>query len=258
VEDETSIVEYDVDNGKLLRQVKSDVDPSLKRWQKDKVKLARPWKLFNALFPKGQRDIIDHYVLYTDGSAKSAASLSPNGAEEGTYSLYVDIIDAYPKNTFDADSLTYFFIHEFGHVLTLNHNEQADEVEIDEDEDCAKAYNSLFGCMRRASYLNQFYDRFWKPTWEDFQKIDKNGYESALQQEQNQWYAQHEDWFVTEYAAVNPEEDMAETWSAFVLKEKPPASQTVAEQKILFFYDQPELVALRAAIRHRLVALGAV
>jgi hypothetical protein len=112
--------------------------------------------------------------------------------------------------------------------------------------------------MRRASYLNQFYDRFWKPTWEDFQKIDKNGYESALQQEQNQWYAQHEDWFVTEYAAVNPEEDMAETWSAFVLKEKPPASQTVAEQKILFFYDQPELVALRAAIRHRLVALGAV
>jgi hypothetical protein len=60
---------------------------------------------------------------------------------------------------------------------------------------------------------------------------------------------------VTEYAASNPDEDFAESFTVFVLKEKP-TKPTVnfihKDQKILFFYDFPELVEMRDFIRSNL------
>ena len=56
---------------------------------------------------------------------------------------------------------------------------------------------------------------------------------------------------MTEYAASNPDEDFAESFVAFVLKEKPTKSTTV-DQKIRFFYDFPELVEMRDFIRSNL------
>ena len=56
---------------------------------------------------------------------------------------------------------------------------------------------------------------------------------------------------MTEYAATNPSEDFAESFMVFVLKEKPTKS-TIADQKILFFYDFPELVEMRDFIRSNL------
>ncbi len=48
----------------------------------------------------------------------------------------------------------------------------------------------------------------------------------------------------------NPEEDIAEAWTMFVLNPKP-AGDSIAEEKMLFFYDYPELVKLRAEIASR-------
>ncbi len=42
-------------------------------------------------------------------------------------------------------------------------------------------------------------------------------------------------------------EDIAESWTHFVLQPKP-AGDTVSEKKVLFFYDFPELVELREEI----------
>ncbi len=270
VDEETSIMEYSADDGKLKLTDRPAVPAALKKWQKDKNKLQRPWKLFTTLFPKGMYDIVDGYVVYTDGNSKSAASLVPGDAGSGTYTLYVDIADAFPNNNFDPGSLTYFLIHEFGHALTLNQNEQAgydesvapsdnedgESSSIDDGSDC-RAYTSLFGCMRSDSYLNTFYNRFWKSTWSEYKALSQDGYDAAIQEQMNDWYSQHQDWFITDYAAVNPEEDMAESWSAFVLKDRPTGT-SIADQKVLFFYDYPELVNLRDAIRHRLVAANGV
>ncbi|MBK9051223.1 MAG: hypothetical protein IPL78_09985 [Chloroflexi bacterium] len=48
---------------------------------------------------------------------------------------------------------------------------------------------------------------------------------------------------MTDYAATNPAEDIAETFMAFVLEPKP-NGDTIAEEKVLFFYQYPELVAI--------------
>ena len=60
---------------------------------------------------------------------------------------------------------------------------------------------------------------------------------------------------MTEYAATNPSEDFAESFMVFVLKEKPAKSTADfihKDQKILFFYDFPELVEIRDFIRNNL------
>jgi hypothetical protein len=52
---------------------------------------------------------------------------------------------------------------------------------------------------------------------------------------------------VTDYAVTSPEEDIAESRMFFILDPKT-AGDTIAEQKILFFYDWPELARLRDVI----------
>jgi hypothetical protein len=65
------------------------------------------------------------------------------------------------------------------------------------------------------------------------------------------FYWLHANQFLTSYAAKNPEEDIAESWAFFILSSKPEPT-SIANQKILFFYEYPELVTLRQEIRDRL------
>ena len=46
-------------------------------------------------------------------------------------------------------------------------------------------------------------------------------------------------------------EDIADTFAVFVMGAKP-ENNTVAEQKLLFFWDHAEMVTLRQEIRHNL------
>jgi hypothetical protein len=99
--------------------------------------------------------------------------------------------------------------------------------------------------------LNKFFQKFWvdvypsfKWYW-DFDDYDKFEDNNAL------FYKKYKTQFVTDYAATNPDEDFAESYMFFVLKEEPTKS-TIADQKILFFYDFPELVEMRDLIRSNL------
>ena len=64
-------------------------------------------------------------------------------------------------------------------------------------------------------------------------------------------YEKYQDQFVSMYSSTNIDEDIAESWTEFVLTEKP-SGETISEQKILFFYGFPELVELREHIRENL------
>ena len=65
------------------------------------------------------------------------------------------------------------------------------------------------------------------------------------------FYKIYQDQFLTDYAATSPLEDIAESWAFFVLSPKPELN-SIANEKILFFYEYPELVALRQEILDRL------
>jgi hypothetical protein len=65
-------------------------------------------------------------------------------------------------------------------------------------------------------------------------------------------YTWYEEDFLTDYAASNPWEDIAESFAFFVTKPKIHGVPWEAGEKIDFFYAYKELVELRAYIRSSL------
>ena len=63
----------------------------------------------------------------------------------------------------------------------------------------------------------------------------------------HKFYAEYPDQFISEYAATNPVEDIAESWTEFVMRPKP-IGTSIADKKVLFFYEYPELVQIRGEI----------
>jgi len=62
-------------------------------------------------------------------------------------------------------------------------------------------------------------------------------------------FERYPDHFVTAYAATSPVEDLVESFVEFVVSDAKPEGQTIAEQKVRFFYDYPELVSWRSELR---------
>ena len=129
--------------------------------------------------------------------------------------------------------MIFTLIHEFAHILTLN-NAQLDGT-ISEDS-CQQRFVTE-GCLNADSYLNVFYGKFWK---DKFNAEVEDSYEN---------YEKNPSAFVTEYAATNPEEDIAETFATFVFNKKKETQSTIAEEKIAFFYVYPKPVEIRDSIR---------
>lgn len=206
------------------------------------------WDKFASLIPQGDRALITRYALFTDGVDGEMAYVEPIEGDPTHWLLAVDGADA--KN---EKELLATLIHEFGHVLTLN-NEQVpydSEANLGDDAlDAAEAACPTFftgeGCSQPDSYINAFHEQFWATLADEHGQIDPQD-EDALYA----FYETYADRFVSDYAATNPGEDITESWTHFVLKPKP-SGQTIADQKVLFFYAYPELVELRAEILQQL------
>lgn len=129
--------------------------------------------------------------------------------------------------------MVFVIVHEFAHILTLNSGQLDPSIQ----KDSCDAFHTYEGCAREHAYIDEFYERFWEDKGlGDFDRAP---------------YTPEE--FVTDYAAENIGEDIAESFTAFILRPRPEGS-TVADQKVLFFYEYPELVTMRADMRKALSA----
>ncbi len=93
--------------------------------------------------------------------------------------------------------------------------------------------------------------RFWGDIYAEWEEIAYMEDETEAEDALYAFYEQYQDQFVSDYAPTSPEEDIAEAFSIFIMQPKP-AGETIAEEKVLFFYDYPELVELRAELVSRL------
>lgn len=108
------------------------------------------------------------------------------------------------------------FIHEYGHILTLN------DTEVDHGNyDCSDEYALWEGCLKNTSILANFYDKFFS-----------GAYEFLSPQ------------FVSNYASTDIFEDVAETFTWGVIQEKldhPTEENSGAYNKIHFVYNHPNI-----------------
>jgi len=211
------------------------------------------WQYLNKILPT--KLLTQHIVslrLFTDGIANELGGISPLNKQNTQWEIDIDTYDFNFKNTHPSHILLYShtIIHEFGHLLTLNPK----QVELTSDfyQDDTKGYLTTEGYAQSNSYLGRFVKQFWQGAplsrWDEIQKHENKIKRSHLLY---QLYLNNKDQFLTDYSAQSPEEDIAESWVFFVLSNKP-VEDKIKHQKVLFFYDFPELVQYRQDIRKNL------
>ncbi len=218
-------LEYKVEKGEKFVVVSGNEN-------KDHIKISQ-W--LASISPDNFSDsYLANLVFLTETADDSAAFVTPNPQNPSKWDVFINMQSYYEDG---QKEMVFTLIHEFAHILTLNSNQ------IDEDADVTscKTYYTQEGCTNNDSYLNKFYQKFWKG--KGFNVQSDNPLDN---------YSKYPNAFVTEYAATNPGEDIAESFASFVFKQKPKSPATIAEEKILFFYEYPELVDLRKSVRSNL------
>lgn len=252
LDNEVVLVTYAIDGDEISSPDYFDVSSDLESFQDDIKTQEFIWDYYTGMIPAESRSLLTHYIIMTDGLGGTLAAVEQSPEDPELWMLSVDIAD-----TDDLQELTFTLIHEYGHLLTLGggqvdideylyYNPDDEDAYSDAEESCS-TYFPGEGCAKRSAYLYQFYIEFWDDIFDEWSEIlyieDDDQYYDAL----DNFYFEHQDEFLTDYAVTNPEEDIAESWTFFIISEKP-AGNTIAEEKILFFYHFPELVALREEI----------
>ncbi len=172
---------------------------------------------------------LSRLILLADTGDGSEAFVEPsNEGDLGQWDMYVNMQSMEEGND---KEIIFTLIHEYAHILTLNKNQISESV----DETSCLNYFTSEGCVNENAYLNIFYQSFWKDKFDPFAEGIDN-------------YDKQPSAFVTEYAATNPGEDIAESFAFFIF-EKENDENTIAEQKVTFFYFYPELIKMREDIR---------
>ncbi|MEP7133832.1 MAG: hypothetical protein ABI904_02755 [Chloroflexota bacterium] len=252
------LVHYSVVDGELKTPLFDNVPANLEKAQQDRATHEAIWDLFKRLIPADQREIVSGFAIFTDGKYNYLAAVTQADRNPYKWELNVDFADATQKT-----SLTFTLLHEYGHLLTLNndqvkvsvpiyHNPYSEDVYKQEVDACPQYFPGE-GCSNPDSYINQFFQRFWTDFYAEWQVIDAEQDKDKQYALLDDFYKTYQDQFLTDYAPTSPAEDIAESWAFFILAPKPELD-SIAHEKILFFYEYPELAALRAQILDRICA----
>jgi hypothetical protein len=250
-----TLVTYEVNGDEISDPQYETVDSEWETLQNDTESHNLAWELFSQLIPADNREFVSEYIVFTDGESNTLAAVEQSYTDPEQWIVEVDNADLTDRN-----GLYFTLVHEYAHLMTLGPDQVPPDVEVYNDPENADLYDSKVaacptyfpgeGCSLPDSYINTFYNLYWANLVDEWQPIDDLGYTDDLDSYYDEiytFYENHQDEFVDDYAATNASEDIAESFAYFVFAPKP-AGDTIAEQKILFFYAYPELAQLRSDI----------
>lgn len=255
-DEEEYLVTYLVDGDVISRPFFVPVPEDLRDEQDDRARHDEIWNYFTRLIPIEERDFLSAFSIVTDGNGNILAAVGQSSDDPDEWILEVDILDM------DDDFvLTFTLLHEFAHLLTLNSSQVPPSLPVFENPDSDSVYQSELaacpyyfpgeGCSNPDSYINQFFERFWLDLYAEWQEIDAQPDEDVYYDLLDDFYDTYQDQFLTGYAATSPAEDIAEAFAFFILSPKPELT-SIADEKILFFHEYPELLELRRRILNQL------
>lgn len=196
------------------------------------------WDFFRKIVGESTAtDSVLSFEIYDDPEVDTAAAVWRSSHDPNKW--HVAINEAFKG---DRKDLVHTIVHEYAHILTLSGRQVAVG-----DGRCQR-FRLDEGCAGEHSYIQRFHARFWAQFKE---RIPANDGDNDV--EVDRFYARNTTKFVSDYAATNPAEDIAESFTHFVLRPIPTGSSEQVS-KIRFFYEFPELVLLRDRMR---AAIGA-
>ncbi len=249
---QTYIASYLVAGDEIGEPVLENVPTDLQDEQDDTATHERIWEYYTALIPLENRDRLAEFWVMTDGQDNILAGVAQTYDDPTLWALEVDIADVQ-----DYYYLTFTLVHEFAHLLTLGpgqvppseaifNNPEDNDIYLQEISACSNFFSGE-GCANSDSYINEFHDTFWVEIHDEWNEINLVEDNDIYHERLDEFYDTHQDQFLTDYSVTHPAEDIAESFAFFVFSPQPDGD-TIAEQKILFFYGYPELVELRTNI----------
>ncbi|MFC1618249.1 hypothetical protein ACFL2B_03140 [Patescibacteria group bacterium] len=256
------LARYEVKNGQLELIEQPEVeDEDLRRWQDAKDYHQELWERFTTLFDYQDFDFVTEFVIASDGPGKIGAESEADFEDPTKWGLYIDPADFAIRNDGESNELLdQALIHEAGHLLTLNstqldliigYDHMCGDITARFAEQCEPNYFATEGCTYSASYLNKFYQEFWLDIIDEWQSIYGIKDIKEYQRRYESFYYARTDQFHSANAAFDPMEDVAYSWTEFIMNDKPDGD-TIKEEKVLFFYQYPELLELRQKVRDNL------
>ena len=179
------------------------------------------WTLVVDTLPEQARRSIRQMNIVTDGHDGTLAMVHRSTVDAGAWVLSIDPAES-------TAVLVSTLVHEYGHMLTLRPEDLASRAA---SRDHCDGVRIEIGCAQRNSALAAWHDEFWAGLDEP------TTYETRR--------------FVSEYAASNVHEDLAESFMAWTLDEVKRPTPAI-QQRFAFFALRPEFVDARNAIRAKL------
>ncbi len=193
---------------------------------------AKVWELLCTALPLEHRQKIGQFQLFTDGFsnilAYTATMGEPQLPDNSHFTVSVDYYDVYDEygEPRDWSKLLFTLIHEYGHVLLENDT----QIDVSVEPDIHDPAGFIDGSFRQ-----RYYEAFWQ-----------DPYSSYLGS-----YWEKPENYVSQYAGNMFHEDIADTFAVFVFSGRPDGD-SIAEQKLRFFWSDAGMVSLREDIRNGL------
>lgn len=193
----------------------------------------RTWEQFLAIAtPEFVSGRVVEYHVANQPNARYFAETSSEHDNNDRWKLIVNVAVADQKELFIST-----LVHEYAHLFSL------DSSQFDDDASVCHTVLCEGGCAREDSFIWAFYTSFWQRYGSAAPHPDNNDTELS-----NAFYEEHQEDFVTDYAALNVIEDFAESFMTFVFTDVP-TGDTLADDKVRFFWDRLDLVDRRLRIR---------
>lgn len=174
--------------------------------------------------------LTDWYVYEGDNLQTLGFVQMQEERQDWIMAIYDDTFKNLTDLTGGYRELVYTYVHEFFHIYGLNVNQLSDALE----GECGTLFHPE-GCANAEAYILSFYNQFWKN-----KESPNTGSDFTDEQKKR---------FVTQYATTNHVEDLAESFTFFVFRERPTSTTLIRDQKIDFFYNYPEIVKVREDFR---------
>lgn len=197
-------------------------------------RLIGAWEILASFTPAGQLTdlgVFASFVTRGDSDEVVLAFVNPLDDDGLDFQMSVNVDAA----DLDPDELPLTMAHEFSHVFASLPS-QLDRSLLPEE---CNTYDNGEGCYQPGAIMTQWIELFWADGL--IEQIDPNSEATIVGGERR---CQLDDRFLGAYAASSPEEDFAETFSAYVMQV--PLATTAVATKLDWIDDQPGLAAFRA------------
>ena len=216
-----------------------------------------------ALMPSELRQRVTDLALYEDSDQGHAAYINYIGVRDEEFILGFDIDYFDQRKPLGGWDFIELVTHEFAHIIALHasqmdydpllleswfHSGGRSNSNYANEWVSARACDSIYsygGCAKSGSVIGLWYKLFWRDQYS--RRVAT--YDNWDEKQVGDFYADHRSDFVTEYAATNPIEDMAETFMVASMPQSERFFGPLVQKKLSFLRQHPETAAALEGLR---------